>query len=104
MPVRFLRNAWELADVSWESPLPVAVANARFVPADTLLIATTNLFPTGERDLLGLTNPDLPTLDGCGQYRKLLWIYFREGAQARPATRFKRGRPTTTAHHSPQAG
>ena len=78
MPVRFLRNAWELADVSWESPLPVAVANARFVPADTLLIASTNLFLTGERDLLGSTNPDLPTLDGCGQYRKLLWIYFRE--------------------------
>jgi hypothetical protein len=81
MPVRFLRNAWELADVSWESPLPVAVANARFVPADTLLIVTTNLFPTGERDLLGNTaNPDLPTLDGCGQYRKLIWFYFREGA------------------------
>jgi hypothetical protein len=76
MPVRFLRNAWELADVSWESPLPVAVANARFVPADTLLIITTNLFLTGERDLLGSTNPDLPTLDGCGQYRKLIWIYY----------------------------
>jgi hypothetical protein len=79
MPVRFLRNASELADVSWESPLPVQVANAKPVPADTLLVATTNLFPTGERDLLGFTgNPQQPTLDGCGQYRKLIWFYFRE--------------------------
>jgi hypothetical protein len=79
MPVRFLRNASELADVSWESPLPVQVANAKPVPADTLLVATTNLFPTGERDLLGSTgNPELPTLDACGQYRKLIWFYFRE--------------------------
>jgi len=81
MPVRFLKNASELADVSWESPLPVAVTNAKPVPADTLLIATTNLFPTGERDLLGSTGaPELPTLDACGQYRKLIWFYFREGA------------------------
>jgi hypothetical protein len=81
MPVRFLRNASELADVSWETPLPVAVTNAKPVPADTLLVVTTNLFPTGERDLLGNTGaPELPTLDACGQYRKLIWFYFRESA------------------------
>jgi len=78
MPVRFLRNASELADVSWETPLPVQVSNAKPVPTDTLLVATTNMFLSGERDLLGSTSTELPTLDGCGQYRKLLWIYFRE--------------------------
>ena len=78
MPVRFLRNASELADVSWESPLPVAVANARPVPADTLLVAATNLYLTGAQDLLGSTSAELPTLDGCGQYRKLIWFCFRD--------------------------
>jgi hypothetical protein len=80
MPVRFLKNASELADVSWETPLPVQVANAKPVPADTLLVATTNMFPSGERDLLNSNATELPTLDACGQYRKLIWFYFREGA------------------------
>ena len=82
MPVRFLRNASELADVSWETPLPVQVANAKPVPADTLLIATTSVDTTANRDLLGSTAPELPTLDVCGQYRKLVWFYFRTGADS----------------------
>jgi hypothetical protein len=53
MPVRFLRNASELADVSWETPLPVQVANAKPVPADTLLVATTTVTTDANRDLLG---------------------------------------------------
>jgi hypothetical protein len=77
MPVRFLRNASELADVSMESPLPVQVTNARPVPADTLLVATTTVTTDANRDLLGSTSTELPTLDGCGQYRKLVWFYFR---------------------------
>ena len=77
MPVRFLRNASELADVSWETPLPVQVANAKPVPADTLLVATTSVTDTPNRDLLGSTSTELPTLDACGQYRKLVWFYFR---------------------------
>jgi hypothetical protein len=79
MPVRFLRNASELADVSWETPLPVQVANAKPVPADTLLVATTTVTTDANRDLLGSTATELPTLDGCGQYRKLVWFYFRAG-------------------------
>ena len=82
MPVRFLRNASELADVSMESPLPVQVANAKPVPADTLLVATTIVDATANRDLLQSTSTELPTLDGCGQYRKLVWFYFRAGADA----------------------
>jgi len=82
MPVRFLRNASELADVSWETPLPVQVANAKPVPADTLLVATTTVTTDANRDLLGSTATELPTLDGCGQYRKLVWFYFRAGADA----------------------
>ena len=77
MPVRFLRNASELADVSWETPLPVQVANAKPVPADTLLVATTTVTADANRDLLGSTATELPTLDGCMQYRKLVWFYFR---------------------------
>ena len=82
MPVRFLRNASELADVSWETPLPVQVANAKPVPADTLLIAPTTVDTTANRDLLGSTATELPTLDRCGQYRKLVWFYFRTGDAA----------------------
>ncbi len=82
MPVRFLRNASELADVSWETPLPVQVANAKPVPADTLLVATTTVDTTANRDLLGSTATELPTLDVCGQYRKLVWFYFRAGGDA----------------------
>ena len=77
MPVRFLRNASELADVSWETPLPVQVANAKPVPADTLLVATTSVTTDANRDLLLSTATELPTLDVCGQYRKLVWFYFR---------------------------
>jgi hypothetical protein len=77
MPVRFLRNASELADVSWETPLPVQVANAKPVPADTLLVATTTVTADTNRDLLSSTATELPTLDVCMQYRKLVWFYFR---------------------------
>ena len=82
MPVRFLRNASELADVSMESPLPVQVTNARPVPADTLLVATTTVTADANRDLLQSTSAELPTLDGCMQYRKLVWFYFRVGADS----------------------
>ena len=77
MPVRFLRNASELADVSMESPLPVQVANAKPVPADTLLIAITSVTTDANRDLLGSTSTETPTLDRCGQYRKLVWLAHR---------------------------
>ena len=77
MPVRFLRNASEIADVSMESPLPVQVANAKPVPADTLLVATTTITTDANRDLLGSTSTELPTLDNCMQYRKLVWFFFR---------------------------
>ena len=76
MPVRFLRNASELADVSWETPLPVQVANAKPVPTDTLLVALTTVDTTA-RDLLGSTSTELPTLDNCMQYRKLVWLAHR---------------------------
>jgi hypothetical protein len=53
------------------------VANAKPVPADTLLVAATIVDATANRDLLQSTSTELPTLDGCGQYRKLVWFYFR---------------------------
>jgi hypothetical protein len=74
--ISYLTESGEERIVRPNTPLPVEVRNNE--GSDTLLVAPTNMFPTGERDLLGFTNPDLPTLDGCGQYRKLIWIYFRE--------------------------
>jgi len=53
------------------------VANAKPVPTDTLLVATTFVTTDANRDLLGSTSTELPTLDGCMQYRKLVWFYFR---------------------------
>ena len=82
MPVRFLKNASELADVSMESPLPVRQQGAITTrPADTLLVATLTVDTTA-RDLLGSTAAELPTLDNCGQYRRLVWFYFRTGADS----------------------
>jgi hypothetical protein len=103
MPVRFLRNASELADVSWESPLPVQVANAKPVPADTLLVAITTVTTTTNRDLMENTNTETPTLDNCGQYRKLVWFYFRAGGAA-PPTASSHARPTCPHNRSAQAG
>jgi len=63
--------------VSPSTPLPVRDTR-RFV--DTLLVSTTAVTTDANRDLLGSTSTELPTLDVCGQYRKLVWFYFRAGA------------------------
>ena len=65
--------------VSPSTPLPVR-DTGRF--ADTLLVATTTVTTTTNRDLMENTNTETPTLDNCGQYRKLVWFYFRTGAAA----------------------
>jgi len=49
---------------------------------DTLLVATTTITTDANRDLLGSTVTESPTLDNCGQYRKLVWFYFRASAAA----------------------
>jgi len=70
-----------LVDVTAQDPLPVQQQGAITTrAADILLVATTNMFASGAYDLLGSTATELPTLDACGQYRKLIWFYFREGA------------------------
>ena len=65
--------------VSPSTPLPVRDTR-RFV--DTLLVATTTITTDANRDLLQSTSTELPTLDGCGQYRKLVWFYFRAGGDS----------------------
>ena len=60
--------------VSPSTPLPVRDTR-RFV--DTLLVATPLTVDTTARDLLGSTAAELPTLDNCGQYRKLVWLAHR---------------------------
>jgi hypothetical protein len=65
--------------VSPSTPLPVRDTR-RF--ADTLLVTAPLTVDTTARDLLGSTTAELPTLDNCGQYRKLVWFYFRAGGDS----------------------
>jgi hypothetical protein len=58
--------------VSRQNRLPVDATTP-----DTLLVATTTVDTTANRDLLGSTATELPTLDGCMQYRKLVWLAHR---------------------------
>ena len=48
---------------------------------DTLFVAATTV-TDANRDLLGSAATELPTLDGCMQYRKLVWFYFRAGGDS----------------------
>jgi hypothetical protein len=63
--------------VSRQNRLPVDATTP-----DTLLVATTTVDTTANRDLLGSAATELPTLDGCMQYRKLVWFYFRAGGDS----------------------
>ena len=72
-----------LVDVTAQDPLPVQQQGAITTrTADTLLVAITTVNTTPNRDLMENTNTETPTLDNCGQYRKLVWFYFRTGAAA----------------------
>jgi len=77
MMIAYLGADGQIVDVRETSPLPVQVASAKPVPADTLLVDTTIVTTDANRDLLGSTATELPTLDRCMQYRKLVWFYFR---------------------------
>jgi len=67
-----------LVDVTAQDPLPVQQQGAITTrTADTLFANTTSVTTDANRDLLGSTTTELPTLDGCMQYRKLVWFYFR---------------------------
>jgi len=75
--IGWLKNN-RLVDVTAQDPLPVQQQGAITTrTADTLLAATTSVTTDANRDLLGSTSTELPTLDGCMQYRKLVWFYFR---------------------------
>jgi len=58
--------------VSRQNRLPVDAT-----APDTLLIVPTTVTTDANRDLLGSTATELPTLDGCMQYRKLVWLAHR---------------------------
>jgi hypothetical protein len=77
MMIAYLGADGQIVDVRESSPLPVQVSNAKPVLADTLLVATTTVTTDANRDLLGSTATELPTLDVCGQYRKLVWFAHR---------------------------
>jgi len=70
-------------DVTAQDPLPVQQQGAITTrTADTLFANTTTVTADANRDLQGSTATELPTLDGCMQYRKLVWFYFRAGADS----------------------
>jgi len=72
-----------LVDVTAQDPLPVQQQGAVATrTADTLFANTTTVTADANRDLLGSTSTELPTLDGCMQYRKLVWFYFRVGGDS----------------------
>ena len=72
--ISYLTESGEERIVRPNTPLPVEVQPTS---PDTLLVATTTVTTDANRDLLGSTATELPTLDGCMQYRKLVWFYFR---------------------------
>jgi hypothetical protein len=77
MTIEYSRDDWRTkVRVSPSTPLPVRDTK-QFV--DTLLVGTTTVTTTTNRDLMENTNAETPTLDNCGQYRKLVWFYFRAG-------------------------
>ena len=51
--------------------------SVRIRTADILLVVTTTVTTDANRDLLGSTSTETPTLDRCGQYRKLVWLAHR---------------------------
>jgi hypothetical protein len=72
-----------LVDVTTQDPLPVQQQGAITTRTpDTLLVATTAVTADANRDLQGSTATELPTLDNCMQYRKLVWFYFRAGGES----------------------
>jgi len=72
-----------LVDVTAQDPLPVQQQGAITTrTADTLFANTTTVTTDANRDLLGSAATELPTLDGCMQYRKLVWFYFRAGGDS----------------------
>jgi len=72
-----------LVDVTAQDPLPVQQQGAVATrTADTLFANTTTVATDANRDLLGSASTELPTLDGCMQYRKLVWFYFRAGGES----------------------
>ena len=80
MTIEYSRDDWRTrVTVSPSTPLPVR-DTMRLV--DTLLVAITTVNITTNRDLRENTNTETPTLDNCGQYRKLVWFYFRTGGAA----------------------
>lgn len=82
MPIRFLKNTSEIADVSWESPLPVLEASKerKLVQADRLLVSDITVDNNANRDLTNSTAADQPTLSNCLLYHTLLWTMFKIGA------------------------
>jgi len=79
MMIAYLGADGQIVDVREASPLPVQVANAKLVSTDTLLVVTTTVTTDTNRDLMGNTDIETYTLTACGQYRRLIWFYFRTG-------------------------
>jgi len=87
--ISYLTESGEEWIVRPDTPLPVEVLNRSGIPlttkqttSETLLVVTTTVTDTTNRDLRGSTDIETRTLTGCGQYRKLVWFYFRTESAA----------------------
>ncbi|GIV05287.1 MAG: hypothetical protein KatS3mg016_0862 [Fimbriimonadales bacterium] len=82
MPIRFLKNASEMADVSMESPLPVLETSKerKLVQADPLLTSVISADTNANRDILGNTSAEQPTLSHCSPYHTLIWTGVKSAA------------------------
>ncbi|GIV07238.1 MAG: hypothetical protein KatS3mg017_0440 [Fimbriimonadales bacterium] len=82
MPIRFLKNASEIADVSRETPLPVLETSKerKLVQADPLLTSVVTADTNANRDILNNTSAEQPTLSHCSQYHTLLWTGTKSAA------------------------
>lgn len=81
MPIRFLKNASEIADVSPATPLPVLETSRerKMVMVEPILIQTLTV-DTTVKDLLNNTATDVATIGNAGVYRTLIWTGFKQGA------------------------
>ncbi len=82
MPIRFLKNASEITDVSWEAPLPVLETSKerKLVQADPLLTSVVSADTNTNRDIRSNTAPEQPTLSHCTQYHTLIWTGTKSAA------------------------
>lgn len=84
MVLQFLSRIFGLTDVREDRPLPVHDSDRETQArnADRLLVSDLSATADANRDLLGNTSTDQPTLSNTLPYHTLLWYVFKSGADS----------------------